>query len=156
MIGFPLRKDGARLNLQDLQKDLAATLPEAPLASPMVNICDEQVARIRSAISSLHGADQSNAIGAQQARCFNQAENAFAYIGQQQEIIDGVQRLQESIAELLAERNYDDQDLPSQRYDDDYYDDDEWAEGEADNVIPIEQPFQQPVASIQATNDKSL
>ena len=76
----------------------------------MVNVSDEQVARIRSALSSLHSEDQSKHRNAseQEVNCCL-AEYAYAYVGQQREIIDGIRRLQVSIEALIAERDYDGQ-----------------------------------------------
>ena len=85
------------------------------------------------------------------------AENAYAYVGQQREIIDGVRRLQESIEALLAERDYSNRlVLPSQRelvgYDEEGEEAAYDAADEVDTEIPTEQSSQQPTACMYNTN----
>ena len=115
----------------------------------MVNVSDQQVVRIRSALLTLHSEDQPEHrnVAERELNCCL-AENAYAYVGQQREIIDGVRRLQESIEALLAERDYNNRlDLPSQRELAGYDEEGAYgAEDEVDTEIPTEQPSQQPAA----------
>ena len=121
----------------------------------MINVSDQQVVRIRSALLTLHSEDQPkhrNVADSELNCCL--AENAYAYVGQEREIIDGVRRLQESIEALLAERDYSNRlVLPSQRELAGYDEEGAYgAEDEVDTEIPTEQPSQQPTACTYTTN----